>query len=89
MIARAFFDTNILVYTAVGTGDEEDKRRRALELIDTQDFATSAQVLQECFVTVLKKAVRPLTVAQALEWIEQWIAFSMSSYRSRIGMRRF
>lgn len=75
MNARVFFDTNILVYAAVGTGKDEPKRKRALELIDAQDFATSAQVLQEFFVTVVKKAVRPLSAAQAIEWIEEWIAF--------------
>jgi hypothetical protein len=31
--------------------------------------------LQEFFVTVVKKAFRPLSAAQALEWIEQSIAF--------------
>jgi len=75
MRARVFFDTNILVYAAVGTGRDEPKRRRALGLIESEDFGTSAQVLQEFFVTVVKKASRPLSAAQALEWIEQWAAF--------------
>jgi predicted nucleic acid-binding protein len=75
MTARVFFDTNVLVYAAVGTGRDERKRRRALELIESEDFGTSAQVLQEFFVTVVKKASRPLSAAQALEWIEQWAAF--------------
>ena len=43
--------------------------------MDAEDFGTSAQVLQEFFVTVVKKAARPLSAAQALEWIEQWIVF--------------
>jgi predicted nucleic acid-binding protein len=46
-----------------------------LELIESTDFGTSAQVLQEFFVTVVSKASRPLSAAQALEWIEQWTAF--------------
>ena len=75
MNARVFFDTNVLVYAAVGTGKEERKRKRALELIESEDFGTSAQVLQEFFVTVVKKASRPLSAAKALEWIEQWAAF--------------
>src|SRR5215471_6762546 len=75
MTARVFFDTNVLVYAAVGTGKDEPKRKRALELIGSEDFGTSAQVLQEFFVTVVKKAARPLSAAQALEWIEQWTAF--------------
>jgi len=75
MNARVFFDTNVLVYAAVGAGKEEAKRKRALALIESEDFGTSAQVLQEFFVTVVRKASRPLSAAQALEWIEQWVAF--------------
>jgi predicted nucleic acid-binding protein len=75
MTASAFFDTNVLVYAAVGTGRDERKRKRALELIESTEFGTSAQVLQEFYVTVVKKAARPLSPEQALEWIEQWAAF--------------
>jgi predicted nucleic acid-binding protein len=75
MIASVFFDTNVLVYAAVGSGRDEFKRKRALELIESTEFGTSAQVLQEFFVTVVKKASRPLSPAQALEWMEQWTAF--------------
>jgi len=75
MAVRVFFDTNVLVYAAVGTGKDEPKRKRALELIESEDFGTSAQVLQEFFVTVVKKASRPLSAAQALEWIEEWTVF--------------
>lgn len=75
MTVKAFFDTNVLVYAAVGTGKDEHKRRRAMELIESTDFGTSAQVLQEFFVTVVRKASRPLSAAQAMEWIEQWAAF--------------
>jgi len=75
MTARVFFDTNILVYAALGKGREERKRSRALDLIESEDFGTSAQVLQEFFVTVVKKGSHRLSAEQALEWIEQWLAF--------------
>ena len=75
MSVDAFFDTNVLVYAAVGTGRDERKRQRALELIDATEFGTSAQVIQEFYVTVVRKAERPLSPEQALEWIEHWIAF--------------
>jgi predicted nucleic acid-binding protein len=75
MTAKVFFDTNVLVYAAIGTGRDEPKRKRALALIESEEFGTSAQVLQEFFVTVVKKAARPLSAAQALEWIEQWAVF--------------
>jgi hypothetical protein len=35
------------VYAAIGTGKEERQRKRALELIESTEFGTSAQVLQE------------------------------------------
>lgn len=75
MTASVFFDTNVLIYAAVGTGRDERKRKRALELIESAEFGTSAQVLQEFYVTVVKKAARPLSPAEALDWIEQWTAF--------------
>lgn len=75
MNVDVFFDTNVLVYAAIGTGKDERKRRRALELIESEYFGTSAQVLQEFYVTVVKKAARPFTASEALEWIEQLLAF--------------
>src|SRR5262245_28323382 len=75
MTAKVFFDTNVLVYAALAAGKDGRKRERAFELIESEAFGTSAQVLQEFFVTVVKKASRPLSPRQALEWIEQWTAF--------------
>jgi predicted nucleic acid-binding protein len=75
MTARVFLDTNILVYAAIGTGKEEPKRARALALIESEEFGTSAQVLQEFFVTVVRKAEHPLPATLALEWIEQLTVF--------------
>ena len=69
MIADCFFDTNVLVYAANGHKSESDKYERALELIKSEDFATSAQVLQEFYVNVINKAKKPLTLAKAAEWI--------------------
>jgi predicted nucleic acid-binding protein len=40
MRVRAFFDTNVLVYAAVGAGKDEPKRRRAMELVESIDFST-------------------------------------------------
>jgi len=75
MGVESFLDTNVLVYAAAGRGAEEPKRRLALNLIETEDFGTSAQVLQEFFVTVVRKIQVPLSAVRALEWIEQLEAF--------------
>jgi predicted nucleic acid-binding protein len=84
MTAKVFLDTNILVYAAIGTGKDEGKRQRALGLIESEDFGTSAQVLQEFFVTVVKKASRPLSAEQALEWIEHLTAFPCQAVDHRL-----
>ena len=39
MNTKVFFDTNVLVYAAVGAGSDEAKRQRALDLIESEDFA--------------------------------------------------
>jgi predicted nucleic acid-binding protein len=75
MNAEVFLDSNILVYAAMVRPGEEFKRQRALDLMQSEDFGTSAQVLQEFYVTVVRKAKRPLTSLQALEWIRQWAVF--------------
>lgn len=85
MTAEVFLDTNVLVYAAIGTGRDERKRTVALELMEAKDFATSAQVLQEFFVTVVKKASRPLTAELALEWIEQLTAFPCQAIDHRLA----
>lgn len=75
MTVDSFLDTNILVYAAAGLGPEMPKRRRALELIENENFGLSAQVLQEFYVTVVRKIQVPLTPVAAVEWIEQLEAF--------------
>lgn len=75
MSVEAFLDTNILVYAAAGGEGEEVKRQQALRLIADYNFGLSAQVLQEFYVTVVRKIDEPLRPADALEWIEQLEAF--------------
>ncbi len=75
MSVDCLLDTSILVYAVAGRGAEEAKRKRAVELIENEDFGLSAQLLQEFYVTVVRKIDVPLTAQQALEWIEQLDAF--------------
>ncbi len=75
MTAEVFLDTNVLVYAAAGGAEHSRKRERAISLIASEDFGISSQVLQEFFVTVVKKARRPLSTDEALEWIEELATF--------------
>lgn len=79
MSVECFLDTNVLVYAAAGRGPDEAKRKRALELIEKEDFGLSAQVLQEFYVTVVRKIKTPMPPERALEWIEQLEAFPCAS----------
>lgn len=79
MNAECFLDTNVLVYAAAGRGEEDEKRQRALQLIETADFGLSAQVLQEFYVTVVRKVDIPLPPEQALEWVEALQSFPCMS----------
>ena len=75
MSVDVFLDTNILVYAVTSDDREQAKRQRALEIIETEDFAISAQVLQEFYGTVTRKLAEPLTPEQALAWIEELEVF--------------
>jgi len=75
MSVDCFLDTNVIVYAAAGRAEGAGKRERALDLIETTDFGVSAQVLQEFYVTVVRKIEIPLSAAEALRWIEQLEAF--------------
>ena len=65
MSDRAFVDTNVLVYCFDSA--ESAKRTRALELLDEgeDELVISTQVLQEFYVTVVRKLARPLSEAEA------------------------
>lgn len=70
MSARVFLDTNILVYGIDSA--EKDKQRRALEILegsakDYQEahFVLSTQVLQEFYVTAVRKLTVPLDESDA------------------------
>ncbi len=75
MSVDCFLDTNVLVYAVASDPAAARKREAALALIEQVDFALSAQVLQEFYVTVTRKLETPLSSVQAMEWIEQWDAF--------------
>ena len=75
MNAECFLDTNILVYAATRDSSEKHKRKKAIGLIEQEDFGLSAQVLQEFHVVVTRKLKVTLSAAQSLEWIEQLSQF--------------
>ena len=71
-----FLDTNILLYAVSTAPEEEAKARRALALLEDDDWNLSVQVLQEFYVQATR-ASRPdrITHAHAAALIESWLRF--------------
>jgi predicted nucleic acid-binding protein len=73
MSARAFLDTNVLVY--LFDHDDPVKQQRARTILDEAgqgELALSTQVLSEFYVTAtnkLRRSVTIETVIQAIEWL--------------------
>jgi predicted nucleic acid-binding protein len=75
--ATSFLDTNVLVYAVSSAPEEAAKKRVALDLIATADFGLSAQVLQELYLTLTRKAVRPLPVERTLALLDDLRRFPL------------
>lgn len=71
MTVDCFLDTNVLVYAAMARFSAPAKYERARFIIAQTDFGVSAQVLQEFFVNVTRKSDQPLTVSDALDWLDR------------------
>ena len=69
MSPDCFLDSNILVYAAIGQASWPERHARAREVIADNDFAISAQVLQEFFVSVTRKSREPLSSERARAWL--------------------
>lgn len=71
--AACFVDTNVLVYAFAGDDAKRSPIAQALirELMAANVFHTSTQVLQELFVTLTRKIRAPLSVEQALHYLDQ------------------
>lgn len=69
-----FLDTNVIVYAATAMRSDPRKAQRAVEVIQTVDFAISAQVLQEFYVAVRSPRIA-LSDAHTNAWIENLLQF--------------
>jgi predicted nucleic acid-binding protein len=74
-----FVDTNILLYAISSEADEQDKARRAKEVLTAGDVALSAQVLQEFYVQATRESRSDaLTHAQAFRLVESFMRFPVA-----------
>ena len=78
MSVECFLDTNVLIYAVSSAPEESAKKESALQLIETENFGLSAQVLQEFYVNVTRKIAHPLSPDAAVELLEQFKVFPMA-----------
>ena len=74
MTVLCFVDTNVVLYAVMGPRNDPAKHRRAVAVLDGLDFGLSAQVLQEFYVNVVRKADPSPTPLQ----IESWLGWLMA-----------
>ena len=79
MSARVFVDTNVLVYAHdVSTGSRHEQARALVDpLVYERTGALSTQVLQELYVSLRRKAGRPLSATQAREIVADYLRWEV------------
>jgi predicted nucleic acid-binding protein len=82
-----FIDTNILLYAISRDPAEQDKAKRANDILAGRDLALSVQVLQEFYVqATLASRPDPVTHRQAVRLIESFRRFPVQDVTSAILM---
>ncbi len=79
MTVRSFVDTNVLIYAASPKSLQPTKAPIALSLLASEDLGLSAQVLQEFYDNVTRRARVPISLAEAMAWIERLTVFPCAS----------
>jgi predicted nucleic acid-binding protein len=82
-----FVDTNVLLYAISRNPAEQDKAKRANEILGDRDLGLSVQVLQEFYVQATRES-RPDAIAhqQAVRLIESFRRFPVQDITSAIMM---
>jgi predicted nucleic acid-binding protein len=82
-----FVDTNILLYAISRDPAEQDKAKRANEILSGADLALSVQVLQEFYVQATRVSrPDPITHQQAVRLIESFRRFPVQDVTSAVVM---
>jgi predicted nucleic acid-binding protein len=73
---KSFLDTNIWIYAATGKYSEPRKYAIARNLVATETFAVSGQIIGEFFVNVRHKKMKsPLSQDELSKWLETFEEF--------------
>lgn len=80
-----FVDTNLLIYATSHNPEEQDKAKRANEILDARETALSAQVLQEFYHQSTRDSrPHPLTHEEALAFLETLLTFPIAAITTDI-----
>jgi predicted nucleic acid-binding protein len=81
MSARVFLDTNVLIYAAAGDDVDAGKFTKAGEILTTETFAISTQVIGEFIRNVQnpRKMTSPLSDDEVDGWLERLFEFPVIS----------
>jgi len=78
-VADCFLDTNVLLYAVSTNPAEIVKTEKARALLQTKDWAWSAQVAAEFIrASTSARQRKPLSRSEARQWVETWMAFPMA-----------
>ena len=79
-MAECFLDTNVLLYAVSTAEAEAEKTQAARALVQSADWAWSAQVAAEFIrASTSPRQPKPLTRVEARRWVETWMAFPMAA----------
>ena len=73
--AEVLLDSNVLLYALSDAPAERWKRDKAAEVIATQDFGFSYQVLMETWVVATRKMARPVPPAKVAAFLDHLLVF--------------
>lgn len=78
MSAKAFLDTNILVYAATSCATEAEKKEKVLSILSRTGLVVSTQVIGEFYNVVTSvRRISPLSHEAALDWIDIWLELNV------------
>ncbi|HEY2278170.1 MAG TPA: PIN domain-containing protein [Streptosporangiaceae bacterium] len=82
-----FVDTNVLLYAISRDPAEQDKAKRASQILAEHDLALSGQVLQEFYVQATRASrADPLTHQQAVRLIESFRRYPVQDVTGAVVM---
>jgi len=75
MTAKAFVDSNVLIYAVSNRRDEAAKAKTAREILNRSDIGFSVQVFQEFHVNATRKIKRPIAHEDSIAFIKTLTRF--------------